>query len=294
VKLPNVRYRRARELDHAIELLAEDPEESRILAGGQSLVPVMALRLAHPGTLVDITHCDDLRTWAFHDGLLVISAAVTARRVETSAEVAARHPLISATLRHVGHPEIRNRGTVCGSAAHADPAAEVPALLLGLEGSLRIIGPSGRRRVAARDFFSGPYTTTLRAGEIVAGVEIPMVPANAGWSVKELARRHGDFALIGVICVITLSPDTEKCVAASLTLFGVAAVAHRCSAAERFVEGRVLGQEVIAEAARMTFDDLEVLGDIHGSTEFRIRAGTVLAERAMTEAFVMAQTTAAV
>jgi CO/xanthine dehydrogenase FAD-binding subunit len=289
VKLPDFKYRRAAGLEHAVELLAADPHEARVLAGGQSLMPVMALRLSHPGTLVDITHCEDLRTWAFHDGMLVISAAVTSRRVERSAEIARRHPLLTETLGYVGHPEIRNRGTVCGSAAHADPAAEVPALLLALEGSLRVIGADGRRRVAARDFYVGPYSTSLQPGELVAGVEIPAVPAHSGWSVKELARRHGDFALVGVICVVTVEPCTGQCSDASLTLFGVAATPRRCLSAERVLSGSVLDERVIAEAARMAFEDVEVLGDIHGSKEFRTRAGIVLVRRAIAEAFDRAQ-----
>jgi CO/xanthine dehydrogenase FAD-binding subunit len=289
VKLPAFHYHRASTADHAVELLAANPDETRVLAGGQSLLPIMALRLAQPGAVVDITRCEDLRTWVFRDGVLVVPAAVTAREIERSPEIAERHPLLTAVLGHVGHAEIRNRGTVCGSAAHADPAAEVPALLLGLDGAVQVLGPGGRRRVAARDFFLGHYTTALEPGELVAAVEIPTVAASSGWSIKELARRHGDFALVGALCVVTSDPVTRACTDASVTVFGVAAAPRRCVTTEEHLVGRVLDETVVADAARVAFHDIDVLGDIHGSSEFRTRAGTALVTRAIVEACARAQ-----
>lgn len=285
MKLPAFSYHRASSSDHAVELLAANPEESRVLAGGQSLLPIMALRLAHPEALVDITRCEDLRTSTFQDGAVVIPAAVTCREVERSVDIAGSHPLFAAVLGHVGHAEIRNRGTVCGSVAHADPAAEVPALLLGLDGVVRIIGSARRRRVAARDFFLGHYTTALEPGEMVAAIEIPTVEPSSGWSIKELTRRHGDFALAGVICVLTSDAVTRACITASVTVFGVAAAPRRCISTEEYLVGQNLDDAVIADAATMAFDDIDVLGDIHGSSAFRQRAGTTLVKRAIAEAW---------
>lgn len=289
MKLPRLAYHRATCLDHAVELLSHDPEQSRVLAGGQSLIPVMALRLANPALLVDITRCQDLNTWAAREKTLVISAAVTGRQVERSGELKKAFPLVTQALSYVGHPEIRNRGTVCGSAAHADPAAEIPALLLAMDGSVRVIGADGRRRVAARDFFVGPYMSALAPGEVLAGVEVPAVPPTAGWAIKEVARRHGDFALVGVICVVELDPTSLACATVSITLFGVSATAKRCPAAEEFLRGHEPTDGVLAEASELAFSEIEVLGDIHGSEAYRRQAGMTLARRALTDAVEMAR-----
>lgn len=284
MKLPDVGYRRAECMEHAVQLLAEHGPDARVLAGGQSLVPVMALRMSHPSVLVDITRCPDLSTWSWQDDTLVISAAVTARRVERDSALAQRFPLVGTALSHVGHPEIRNRGTVCGSAAHADPAAEVPALLLATGGSVRVIGPEGRRRVPATDFFEGPYMSSLAPGELVAGVELTGPTATAGWSVLEIARRHGDFALVGVVCVLDVDPATRRCTSASLALFGCASTATRRLAAEASLVGQELTPDVLDRSAELAFADLEVLGDVHGSVGYRTDAGTVLVRRALGQA----------
>ncbi|HWD06024.1 MAG TPA: FAD binding domain-containing protein [Amycolatopsis sp.] len=283
MKLPLFGYHRAESLADAVAALAEHGPDARVLGGGQSLLPVMALRMAHPGVLVDITSAEDLQGHAFRDEALVVSAAVRTRTVETDPGTRARHPLVAECLAQIGHPEIRNRGTVCGSVAHADPAAELPALLLALDGAVRVAGPRGRRRIAARDFFLGPYLTALDDGEIVAGAELPYLPANAGWSVREITRRTGDFALAGVIAILGAGPD-GRCTDARVALFGVAGTPRRAAAAEAVLKGRHLEDgAVLSEAAERAFD-FDVLGDIHGSATYRRRAGTKLVAAALAEA----------
>lgn len=284
MKLPAFAYHRAESLGTAVELLTRYGPDSRVLGGGQSLLPVMALRMSNPGTLIDITSAKDLQGHAFRDDDgLVVSAGVTARTLETDPETKRRHPLVCACLSHVGHVEIRNRGTVCGSAAHADPAAEVPALLLALDGSVRVARTGRRRRIAAKDFFLGPYLTALEEGEIVAGVELPMLSDTAGWSVLEIARRSGDFALVGVISVL----DTDaggRCTDARIAVFGLAGAPRRATAAEQALLGQVLDDDLFTEAAQHAFDGINLVGDLHGSITYRRRVGTRLVARSLAEA----------
>jgi aerobic carbon-monoxide dehydrogenase medium subunit len=279
VKLPAFAYQRTESLDEATALLAEHGGDARILAGGQSLLPVMALRMSQPQLLVDISRAADLRAHAARLDRVVISAAVTARRAETEVE----HPLLAACLGKVGHVEIRTKGTVCGAVAHADPAAEMPALLLALDGSIRVASAMRRRRIAAADFFRGPYLTALDVGELVAGIELPRVPASAGWSVLEIARRDGDFALVGVITVLD-ADSGGRCTDARIALFGVAGTARRALAAERILLGSNLSPTALADAAAHAFDDIDVLGDMHGSATYRHRAGVRLVAKSLSAA----------
>jgi aerobic carbon-monoxide dehydrogenase medium subunit len=284
VKLPAFAYHRAESLGEAVHLLAEYGPDARVLGGGQSLLPVMALRMSAPSVLVDITSAQDLRGHSFRTGDgLVVSAGVTARTLEIDPETARRHPLVTACLAQVGHVEIRTRGTVCGSVAHADPAAEAPALLLALGGSVRIASARRRRRVAAKDFFLGPYLTALEEGEAVAGVELPFLPPTAGWSIAEISRRAGDFALAGVISVL----DTDaggRCTDARIAVFGVAGTPRRATSAENILLEGPLDDEALAEAAERAFDGVDLIGDLHGSATYRRRAGTRLVAQSLTEA----------
>jgi CO/xanthine dehydrogenase FAD-binding subunit len=282
VKLPAFAYHRAETLADAAAVLAEHAGEARVLAGGQSLLPVMALRMSHPETLVDITSADDLQTHQVCE-VVRVPAAVTARTLETDPAVAQAHPLLTACLAEVGHVEIRTRGTVCGSLAHADPAAEMPALALATDGVLELVSTRGSRRVPAADFVLGPYMTAIDDDELVAAVELPCPPAAAGWSVREIARRRGDFALAGVVVVIDRGPD-GRCTSARIALFAVAAAPSRATASEEVLVGSALDDAALDEAAQRAFAGVEVLGDLHGSAEYRRRAGTRLVARALREA----------
>jgi carbon-monoxide dehydrogenase medium subunit len=282
VKLPAFAYHRAETLADAATVLAEHAGEARVLAGGQSLLPVMSLRMSHPEVLVDVTSAADLQTHDVGD-VVRVPAAVTARTLEADPAVARAHPLLTACLAEVGHVEIRTRGTVCGSLAHADPAAELPALALATDGVLELVSTRGTRRVPAADFVVGPYTTTIDDDELVAAVELSRPPATAGWSVREIARRRGDFALAGVIAVLDRDPG-GRCTSARIALFGVAAAPYRAATAEAVLAGSTLDDAVLDAAAKHAFDGVEVLGDLHGSAEYRRRAGTRLVARALHEA----------
>jgi CO/xanthine dehydrogenase FAD-binding subunit len=279
VKTAPFDYVRADTVGEAVAALA-DGEDARILAGGQSLVPIMALRLAAPGRLVDISRSAPLRTWTYADDVLTVGAAVPDRALELDPEVRATHPLLPATLALIAHPEIRARGTVCGSLAHADPAAELPAMLLAVEGELELAGSEGERRVPAGEFFTGPFTTALDEGEMVTAARFPLPAAGSGWVVDEIARRPGDFALAGAVCGIEL--DGARCARARIALFGIAATPVRARAAERLLEGEVPADAVLDAAAAAAFDGVEVLGDeVHASAGYRRAAGTALVRRAL-------------
>ncbi|MGY1591654.1 FAD binding domain-containing protein [Geodermatophilus sp. SYSU D00708] len=256
-------------------------EDARVLAGGQSLVPVMALRLATPALLVDITRCPELRTSRRADGVLTVGAAVTDRELELDPEVAAAHPLLVRTLGLVAHPEIRARGTLCGSLAHADPAAELPALLLATDGEVEVDGPAGRRRVAAADFLTGPFGTALGEGEMVVAARLPLPAPGSAWTVDEISRRRGDFALAGVVCGLERD-DAGRCSRARVALFGVAGTPVRAVGAEQVLVGEEPTPAVVDAAAAAAFDGVEVVGDeVHASAGYRREAGRALVRRAL-------------
>lgn len=273
-------YARAEDTENAVALLAELGEDARVLAGGQSLVPMMALRLARPEALVDITRCVDLKGVTGSTTQLTVGAAVTAREVERHPDAGGRHPLLVRALGHVGHPEIRARGTVCGALAHADPAAEVPAVLLATEGTVTLAGPAGPRRIASQDFFVGPYMTALDEGEMVVEAEFPLLLPTTGWAIEELARRHGDFAVVGTICLLDAGADAT-CAHASITLFGVAGTPVRARQAERAMIGTFLDDADLDAAASAAVDEVDVLGDLHGSVTYRRSVSRALLRRAL-------------
>lgn len=181
-------YVRAGSVEEAVAAL-QDGEDARVLAGGQSLVPVMALRLARPDVLVDVSRCEELSSYDLAPATLTVGAAVTDRTLEQDPRVSTAHPLLMRALSFVAHPEIRARGTVCGSLAHADPAAELPAVLLATGGEVQVRGSSGERTVGADDLFLGPFTTALREGELVFAARLPLPGRRSGWAVDEIARR---------------------------------------------------------------------------------------------------------
>jgi CO/xanthine dehydrogenase FAD-binding subunit len=280
VKTAPFDYVRADTVAEAVAALA-DGEDARILAGGQSLVPIMALRLATPGRLVDISRSAPLRAWRCEDGVLAVGAAVTDRALEIDAEVRAAHPLMAATLALIAHPEIRARGTVCGSLAHADPAAELPALLLATGGEVQLAGPDGERSVPAAEFFTGPFTTAIEEGEMVTAARFPLPAAGSGWVVDEIARRPGDFALAGAVCGIELDGGA-RCTTVRLALFGVAGTPVRARSAEEVLVGSVPDDAALDAAAAAAFDGVDVIGDeVHASAGYRRAAGTALVRRAL-------------
>jgi len=268
-------------LDEAVSALASGAGDAKVLAGGQSLVPMLALRLARPATLVDINRLPGLDGLREASGMLEIGALVRQRALERWA--ASRSPLFAEVLRHVAHPPIRNRGTVVGNVVHADPASELPALLLCLEGVVVARGARGERMIPADRFYRAPLTTALGADELATAVRFTLPPAGAGWGFAEVSRRHGDFALVGAVAVLTRAGDGTVA-RARLAFFGAGGTPLRGLAAEQALEGRAPSPSLLAEAARAAAAALSPDGDIHATAQYRRRVAATLAERTLTAA----------
>jgi carbon-monoxide dehydrogenase medium subunit len=284
VKPPPFEYIDPRELPHALELLATR-DDVKVLAGGQSLMPMLNLRLARPAVLVDINRVaglDDLRA---EGGVLRAGALVRQRTLERWA--ATHVPLLASALRLVGHAAIRNRGTVGGSIAHADPASELPALLLCLDGTVVARSDRGERLIPAEQFFRGPLVTALRGDEMVTETRWRLPLPGAGWGLHEVARRHGDFALAGAAVVLVLGRGRIE--GASIALFGVGPTPLRGRAAEERLIGRSPTASIVAEAAAAAADLLHPESDLHASGEYRRRVIRTLMTRALTDAVARAK-----
>ncbi len=271
-------YVRARTLDDALAALDAD---SKILAGGQSLVPLLNMRLVRPARVVDINGVPGLSgLGARPDGVVEIGALTRHTDLLTSILVRERLPLVATATAHVGHRAIRNRGTIGGSLAHADPAAELPAALLALEAGVVISARAGERRVALDDFFVGALTTLLGAGEILRRVEIPDA-RGAGWGFAEVARRSGDFAIAGVAAIVRAAAG--RCTA-RLVAFGVDDRPVRLRVAEAVVSGAAPDPELAARAGAHAAADCRPADDVHASAEYRAHLVRVLTERAVADA----------
>ena len=277
-------YVRAGTVAEALDALTDHDREARVLAGGQSLVPMMALRLARPEVLVDITRCPELRSYALDGPVLRIGAAVPDAVLERDPALRAAHPLLTRTLSLIAHEEIRARGTLCGSLAHADPAAELPALLLAIDGEVEVEGPGGARRVPAAEFFDGPFTAALDDGEMVVAARLPVPGPSVGWAVDEIARRPGDFALAGAVCTVELD-GSGLCSRVAVSLFGVASTPVRSSGAEEVLMGEKVGEAALDAAAAAALEGIDVLGDeVHASAAYRRDAGRALVRRTLVAA----------
>jgi CO/xanthine dehydrogenase FAD-binding subunit len=284
MKPPRFDYYDPRSLDEALRLLRQADGEAKVLAGGQSLVPLLNMRLARPAVVVDLNRVDGLDYIREENGSLAIGAMTRQRTVERSDPVARRQPLLREATKLIAHPQIRNRGTVGGSLAHADPAAEYPAVALALDADVRVAGPDGERLIPARDFFVTYLTTALDPTEIVVEVRVPALEVGAGWSVMEMSRRHGDFALAGAAVVLPLRDGA--CSGARIALFGVASTPVRATEAEQALEAERPGDALFKRAAELASASLEEpLSDIHASSEFRRHLAGVMVERALAQAF---------
>lgn len=269
-------------VEEAVDLLQAHADDAKVLAGGQSLVPLMNMRLARPAVIVDINRIHALEYIEAGPAALRMGALTRQRAAETSPLVADRCPLLRDALRLVGHAQIRNRGTIGGSIAHADPSAELTAVLVALGGDVTAKGPRGTRAIPAADLFVTYLTTSLDPGEVLTEVRFPVLAAGAGWSWMEIARRHGDFALAGVGVVLTIRVGVLADVRIGLT--GVGPTPVRASTAERLLSGRAPSDALWAEAAEAVRADVEPDGDIHASAEYRRHVSGVLAQRALREA----------
>lgn len=288
MKPPPFEYVAPGTLEEAVAALAEHGDEAKVLAGGQSLVPLLAFRLARPSILVDLNGVAELDYVRLDGDRLVLGALGRQRDVERLPGLRERCAVVVEAVENVGHVAIRNRGTVAGSLAHADPAAEWPALALVLDAELELAGPGGRRTVQARDFFVTYFTTALRPDEILAEVRVPLPNGRSGSCFLELARRHGDFAIAGVAAHVSLG-DGGGVRDARIGLIGVADRPVRAEAAEAAIRGGLPGEERIAEAAAAVDEAVEPSGDIHATADYRRHAARVLTRRALALALARAR-----
>lgn len=282
MKPPVFDYVAARSLEHAFESLDSMPGEAKVLAGGQSLTPMLNFRLAHPAMLVDINRIPGLDAIREDDGGLRIGAMARHRAVETSKVIAKKFPILTSAAEHVGHLAIRNRGTFGGSIAHADPAAEWPMIALLLDAELEAKSAKGTRMIAAKDFFTTFLSTALADGEILTDVRLPGLPAKTGWGFEELSRRPGDFALAAVAVTVTL--DGKACREVRIAMAGVGPTPLRASAAEAMLRGKTLDAAVLAEAGKQAAAAADPSNDVHASADFRRHLVSVLTARALRSA----------
>lgn len=277
-------YRRVGSLEEACLILAEDPADTKIIAGGQTLIPMLNFRLARPTRLVDISSIPDRNHIAEEAGGIRVRATTVQRVVERSPLVQSRYPLLHRAIEHIAHFQIRNKGTIGGSIANADPASELPAMSLVHEAQLELVGAEGSRTINAEDFFLGYYMTALEPHEVLASVYFPEPPRGSGWGFHELTRRPGDFALAG--CAALISVDAARiCTNARIVLFGAAPTPVRAVAAEQVLIGQLCSDRLIGEAASAACEQADPESDVHATASYRRAVAEVMAARAIRDAF---------
>lgn len=287
MKPPAFEYLRPGSVDEALSQLASRGEEAKVLAGGQSLVPMLNFRLLSPRTLVDIGRIRGLDFIEPTQRSVRIGALTRHRAIEISPIVAERLPILTAAARWIGHLAIRNRGTLGGSLAHADPAAEWPLLCALLDAQIRTRSASGERTLPARNFCVSTMTTALEGAELVTEVEIPTPAPGAGWGFEEFARRHGDFAIAAV--AVVLRREGSEVRDARLALGGVGLTPLRAPEAEALLDGARLEEELLARVAQAAREASDPTGDIHATADFRRHLVEVLTRRALRAAWGRAQ-----
>ncbi|MFC9941696.1 FAD binding domain-containing protein [Streptomyces pratensis] len=279
-------YTTPRTVAEAVALLADPTRDAKIMAGGQSLIPMLNMRLARPELLVDITRIPELSHLTVDaSGALHIGAAV--RQSRTAADPAVRRgwPLLAAAIEHIGHPQIRSRGTVCGSLAHHDPAAELPTVARALDARFVITGPRGIRTVRAEDFFVATFSTAVGEDELLLEAVFPPPPAQHGWAFEELTRRHGDFATVAVSVLLERDSVAGTVRSARVVFSGAGPVPVRLPAAEDTLVGTRVGEEALAAARRAALAGLSPSDDVHASAAHRRETAAHLLVRACTTAW---------
>jgi carbon-monoxide dehydrogenase medium subunit len=282
MKPASFEYHAPATVDEALALLQANGPDSRVLAGGQSLIPMMNFRLAAPSVIVDLNRIPDL-AYIKDDGKHVSIGAMTRQRtIEFSAVIADKLPLLSQAIKLVGHLPTRSRGTIGGSIANADPAAEIPMVLQALDGEVVARGPKGQRTIAASELLCDAMTTSLGPDEILVEVRLPVTPIGAGCAIEEFARRQGDFAIAAIAVVILR--DGEGCALARIATAGLSSHPVRLSAAEQILEKHGLNESAIARAAQAAANTVEPTTDQHASAAYRRQLTHVLTERAVLRA----------
>jgi aerobic carbon-monoxide dehydrogenase medium subunit len=279
MKLPHVEYEAPATVTAAVDLLAEHQDEASVLAGGQSLIPLLALRLARPALLIDINGLQELSGVSASNGWVAVGAMTREYAAEDSKTIADSVPLLAAALPLIGHEAIRSRGTIGGSLAHADPAAELPAVATALDAEFVVRGPSGDRVIPAAEWFEGYLTTSRRADELLVEVRFPAAAPGTGAAFREVARRHGDFAIVGLAASLTLSDGAIS--DARLAFAGISDVPVRAAGAEDLLLGEIPSSELFDESARRATEGIDPPADLHGSSEYRKKVAATLVRRGL-------------
>jgi aerobic carbon-monoxide dehydrogenase medium subunit len=280
MKLPPFEYACPATLSEAVALLASHGGEAKPLAGGQSLMPLMAFRVAQPSLLVDLRKLPDMNMIRIDKDGVRLGAMVRWRDIQDDKRLAKAHPLLQAAIAHVAHYQIRNRGTVGGSCAHADPAAEMPGIAVTCDAEMTVMGTSGRRVIKAADFFVGALTTALKPDEILTEIRLPPWPATRRFGFQEFARRRGDFAMAGV--AVFYDPDARgKASNAHVGVIGVGDRQRRLGRAEAAINGHMIDEATMARAAQAASAEVEAQDDIHASAAYRRALTGTLLERAL-------------
>jgi len=283
MKLPPFDYACPTTLPEAVQLLASRDGDAKAIAGGQSLVPMLAFRLAHPALLVDLRKLADLRGIKISEKGVTLGAMVRWRDIEDDARLDSAHPLLKAAIAHVAHYQIRNRGTVGGSIAHADPAAEMPGIAMTCDAEIAVVGKSGAHVIQAADFFQGALTTALTSDEIIVEVRLPAWPQGRRWGFKEFARRRGDFALAAAAVFYDLDAN-GRATNAHVGVIGVGDRPLRLAGVEDVLNGQVIDEATIAKAEAATHAGVDPQDDIHASAAYRRALAGTMVERALRDA----------
>ncbi len=282
MKLPPFEYACPATLSEAVALLAARDGDAKAIAGGQSLVPMMAFRVASPSLLVDLRKLAELRQIKISNDGVTLGAMVRWREILDHAQLRTAHPLLVAAIDHVAHYQIRNRGTVGGSVAHADPAAEMPGIVVTCEAQIAVVGKAGARVIKAADFFEGPLMTALKADEIITEIRLPAWPAKRRWGFQEFARRRGDFAMAAA--AVFYDEDGGKARNAHVGVIGVGDRPLRLNTVEAVVNGQKVDDAIIAKAEAAASAAVNPSDDIHASGAYRRALAGVMVERALKDA----------
>jgi CO/xanthine dehydrogenase FAD-binding subunit len=276
-------------LEQALNLISQHADEAKFLAGGQSLVPAMNFRVVQPTVLIDLNRVSELSFIREEGQTIRIGAMARERHLEFDASIKKRIPLLHEAVPFIAHPQIRNRGTIGGSIVNADPAAELPVLMLALSARLKAKNVSGERWIDAHDFFAGMFTTALTPDEILVEIELPFMPARSGWSFMEVAPRAGDYAMMGVAALVTLDQN-GKCKAAKLVYLNAGDGPVDASEAAKLLEGEVLNDKTIESAATHASEkEINPYGNMHASVDFQRHLANVLTKNTLKQAIQRAE-----
>lgn len=276
-------YHRAATVDEAIALLQQYGDDAKLLAGGHSLIPAMKLRLSQPEHLIDIGRIAGLSYIREEQDAVAIGALTTYTQIERSELLRDRFAIIPEATSVIADQQVRNRGTIGGSLAHADPAADMPGVILALKAEIIVQGPHGKRTIKADDFITGTFETALLPDEILLEIRLPLLPAHSGSAYEKLANKASHYAVTGCAAIVTLD-TVGVCTSASITITGASMQAVRASAVEAALVGKKLDEATVAEAASHAADGLELVSDIHGSQEYRRQMTIVMTRRTITRA----------